>query len=148
MAKCAHVFWTIAALMVLTPSAHAEAWRQLTLTVAGIDPARGGLLHVYVFDERGFPVDHSLALKSYAHAPDNTETSWILDVPADRPFALKVHHDQDGNHKITKNWLGLIPVEGLGFSAGAKLNFGPPAFSEAQMNWPISATAHIQMQYP
>jgi len=53
------------------------------------------------------------------------------DVP--EVFAIKVHHDEDGTGQVSKNWTGIIPSEGLGFSNNARVRFGPPNFKQAKL---------------
>lgn len=43
-------------------------------------------------------------------------------------YAVTVHHDEDGDGKLQRNFLGL-PLEGYGFSNNASTMFGPPSFS-------------------
>ncbi|HEX5514928.1 MAG TPA: DUF2141 domain-containing protein, partial [Gammaproteobacteria bacterium] len=43
---------------------------------------------------------------------------------------LAVIHDENMNGKLDTNWLG-IPIEGYGFSSGAKASMGAPSFNAA-----------------
>ncbi len=45
-------------------------------------------------------------------------------------YAVASYHDENGNGKFDQTWIGL-PDEGLGFSNGAWIGFGAPAFDEA-----------------
>ena len=58
------------------------------------------------------------------------EMSFKFDIDIDA-FAFKILHDEDKSGEVSKNWTGIIPSEGLGFSNGAKLGFGPPGFDAA-----------------
>lgn len=122
-------------------------WTELTLTIDEIESKRGGEMFVYVFLEDGFPLEHEKALKHYRFNVTRQTHQLIVDVP-DAPFALKVHHDEDMSGTITKNWIGLYPVEGLGFSSGAKIGFGPPSFEEAVMHIPDDKKTRLPMIYP
>ncbi len=136
-------------MLVVSPTgARAETWQSLALTVTGIEADRGGRLQFFVFLEDGFPKKHNKALKSYVKPVSGGEMTISLEVPADVPFAVKVHHDEDGNNKVTKNWTGIFPKEGLGFSAGAKMSPMPPTFGEAKMTAPAVNTISIHMRYP
>jgi len=44
-------------------------------------------------------------------------------------YALAIFHDENGNNKLDKNWLG-IPKEDIGFSNARMKTFGPPQFEE------------------
>lgn len=70
-----------------------------------------------------------------------------IQVP-DKPFAIKVHHDEDSSGTVTKDWTGFIPAEGLGFSSGAQLRFGPPSFDDAVMTLPNDGKIEINIIYP
>ena len=43
-------------------------------------------------------------------------------------YAVAVFHDENDNHRLDTNFLGL-PVEGYGFSNNAAISLGPPAFA-------------------
>ena len=45
-------------------------------------------------------------------------------------YAVASYHDENGNGEFDRTWVGL-PDEGLGFSNGAWIKLGPPAFEEA-----------------
>ena len=45
-------------------------------------------------------------------------------------YAVASYHDENGNGEFDRTWIGL-PDEGLGFSNGAWIKLGPPAFEEA-----------------
>lgn len=119
----------------------------MTLTVEGIEPARGGEVHVYVFLGQGFPIKHEKAVKRYRFEVTTATYSLPIEVP-DVPFAIKVHHDEDRSGGVTKNWTGVLPAEGLGFSSGARMGLGPPSFKEAAMNRPESGVGSVSVRYP
>lgn len=52
------------------------------------------------------------------------------DIP-DGTYAISVFHDEDGNGKLTTNFLG-IPKEAYGASNNAKALFGPPKWKNAK----------------
>lgn len=122
-------------------------WKELNLSVTGIEPDRGGVLSVMVFLEDGFPKDHSKAIKRYELPTNSTSSSVAIDVPQSM-FALKVHHDEDRSGQITKNWTRFMPAEGLGFSSGARVRFGPPSFEAAKLSYPETGELTIPMIYP
>lgn len=122
-------------------------WKALTLNITGIDLNRPGEIVVMVFQEDGFPKDHQKALKKYHITPQEPRHQLSIEVP-DGKFALKVHHDEDKSGTMTKNWTGFIPSEGVGFSSGAKVKFGPPSFKAAQMELPESGEVSVTIIYP
>ncbi|NQU56818.1 MAG: DUF2141 domain-containing protein [Rhodospirillales bacterium] len=139
----------LAAIVFATPGdVGAETWQPLTLHVNGIEAGRGGQLQFFIFLKDGFPIKHDKALKTYIRPVSGSDITITVQVPADLPFALKVHHDEDANYKVSKNWTGIFPVEGFGFSAGAKMSMGTPKFPDARMTFPKNNTVTIPMRYP
>jgi len=68
------------------------------------------------------------------------KTTVCIAVQAPGAYALTVYHDQDGNRKFNKNFLG-IPVEPYGVSNNPKILVGPPSFEEATFNVPSTGTS-------
>lgn len=122
-------------------------WNELEVTVDGIDFKRGGTVNLYIFSSAGFPTKHEEALKNYQFTVEATSHTVVISVP-NTSFALKVHHDEDDSGTITKNWTGLIPAEGLAFSSGAKLMFGPPSYKQAAMIYPDNDQTKLEIIYP
>jgi len=131
----------------ITTKAFSMTWTSITLTINNIDFERGGEISVYVFTDDDFPVKHNKALKRFRFDVSSTVAEIEIQVP-DVPFAIKAHHDEDFSGTVTKNWTGFIPAEGLGFSSGAKLGFGPPSFKDAVMTIPENAKTEINLTYP
>ena len=102
---------------------------------------------IYVFLENGFPIQHDQSIKQYRINVTKKVEQIDVEVPNSK-FALKVHHDEDLSGKVTKNWTGIFPAEGLGFSSGAKISFGPPSFKQAAMTLPNDKVTQIFMMYP
>jgi len=48
-------------------------------------------------------------------------------------YAVQAHHDANNNGLIDTNVIG-IPSEGIGFSRGAPMRFGPPQFADAAVS--------------
>lgn len=144
-------YYLCALLFIQSLAAAAEEinmnWQALTLNITNIDVNRPGEIVVMVFQEDGFPKDHQKALKKYHFDPLDSHHQLSIQVP-DKKFALKIHHDEDKSGTMTKNWTGFIPAEGVGFSSGAKVKFGPPSFKAAQMELPESGEVSIAIIYP
>lgn len=110
---------------------------KILIEVSGIDVERGGNLIVLVFSSDGFPVKHEKAFLTQTTEISGERMSFAFNapVPAYAELAFKVLHDQDANNKVTKNWTGIWPAEGLGFSNGTKMRaVGPPGFEEAKLS--------------
>ena len=110
---------------------------KISIEVSGIDVERGGNLIVLVFGSDGFPVKHEKAFLTQTTKVSGDRMSVAFNAPAPSyaEMAFKVLHDQDANNKVTKNWTGIWPAEGLGFSNGARMRaVGPPGFDDAKLS--------------
>lgn len=105
----------------------------LKVEVKGIDPKKGGQVIVFIFSKKGFPKLHSEAIARSVQLAEKENLFFdFADVPEE--FAIKVLHDEDQNGEVTKNWTGLIPKEGLGFSKDQKIGiFGPPKYENCKL---------------
>jgi uncharacterized protein (DUF2141 family) len=57
-------------------------------------------------------------------------TLMLKDV-ADGEYAVSLFHDENGSGKLDRNAFGM-PIEPVGFSMGARGNFGPPPYERAK----------------
>lgn len=124
-------------LFSLTSNAGLAQEEKISIEVSGIDVERGGNLIVLVFGSDGFPVKHEKAFLIQTTKVSGDRMSFALNAPAPSyaEMAFKVLHDQDANNKVTKNWTGIWPAEGLGFSNGARMRaVGPPGFDDAKLS--------------
>lgn len=122
--------------LFFTPTVLLAEPQSIIVEVSDIDVDRGGNLIVLVFGTAGFPVEHDKALSAQTQPVSAARMTFTLDVPAPShaELAFKVLHDQDSNGKVTKNWTGIWPQEGLGFSNGARMHsLGPPKFDDAKI---------------
>lgn len=102
------------------------------IRIKGIDTNRPGQILVMLFQEDGFPKQHEKALEIRPYPATDAERSVVFEnVP--EHFAIKVLHDEDEDGKVTKNWTGILPKEGLGFSKGARITFKAPSFASARL---------------
>lgn len=53
-----------------------------------------------------------------------------LQTPGAGVYAIAVYHDENGNKKFDKSWIG-IPTEGYGFSNDPSVFLAPPSLDEA-----------------
>ena len=54
-----------------------------------------------------------------------------LTAPEPGTYAVAIYHDENGNAKFDKNWIG-IPNEGYGISNNPTTFLGPPSFEQAK----------------
>jgi uncharacterized protein (DUF2141 family) len=57
--------------------------------------------------------------------------SVCLTAPVPGIYAVAIYHDENGNEKFDKTWIGL-PDEGYGISNNPKIFLSAPAFDEAK----------------
>lgn len=122
-------------IIFFTSSVCFAAEENITLEVNGINAGKGGNLVVLVFGSEGFPVNHEKALLSQITKVSAERMTFTFNSPSTDELAFKVLHDEDSNNKVTKNWTGIWPREGLGFSNGAAMSaVGPPGFDAAKIS--------------
>ena len=141
------VIFMLTCYAILSPEVYSMEWKKTNLIVNEIEHKRGGDICVYIFLEEGFPIKHEKALKQFCFNATSTTMQTNIQTP-DKSFAIKIHHDEDSSGAVTKNWTGFIPAEGLGFSSGAKLGFGPPSFDDAVITLPHDGNIEITIIYP
>jgi len=130
-----------------TMSGQANA-KSITIHVENIDTNKPGNLMILLYEQDGFPKEHAKAIDVNV-VPANKEKITVNFPSAPPEFAIKVLHDEDESGQVTKNWTGLIPAEGLGFSNDARLSFGPPKFKQAKVDLEqIKGSLTIKMIYP
>jgi len=120
----------------------------ITVQVNNINSTKPGNILVMLYAKDGFPKDHGKALQiEVIPAVVKQMSVSFSSVPAE--FAIKILHDEDKNGEVTKNWTGIIPAEGLGFSNGAVLRFGPPSFNKAKLTLSkVFSPLSIDIIYP
>ncbi|MBV1907993.1 MAG: DUF2141 domain-containing protein [Kangiellaceae bacterium] len=107
--------------------------KTLTVEISGIDPIRGGNIIVLLFKDKGFPKNHQSAVSTQNQRASVDTLSFTFDINVDE-LAIKILHDEDENGKVTKNWTGIIPKEGLGFSNKQTIGFtGPPSYKKSKI---------------
>lgn len=127
--------------------------KDIRIQVTDIDVKRSGQIMVMLFGEEGFPKNHSKAISTSIKGASSSTLNFVFSVGLD-VFAIKVLHDENGDKQVTKNWTGILPAEGLGFSNGAKIRlgpirFGPPSFNDAKLHLKdVHTPLNINILYP
>ncbi|NEQ65484.1 MAG: DUF2141 domain-containing protein [Symploca sp. SIO2D2] len=123
--------------------------REIVVEVDGVESSRPGNIIVFLFSEDGFPKKHDRAISMKSRRADQSSYRFTFELPVEE-FAIKVLHDEDEDGKVTKNWTGIIPAEGLGFSNGQTLGpFGPPSFRKSKLSASEEKTLEkIEVVYP
>jgi len=122
--------------------------KDIVIHVENIDIRLPGHIMVMLYERDGFPKNHAKAIAINVIPVTNEKViTRFTSVPAE--FAIKILHDEDETGQVTKNWTGIMPAEGLGFSNGARIRFGPPKFKNAKLNLEDSHNPiTIMMIYP
>ncbi|TBR42039.1 DUF2141 domain-containing protein [Marinomonas agarivorans] len=122
--------------------------KEVTVRITNIDVKRSGSITLMLFSSEGFPKDHSKAVMIEKKIASKSTLEFPLTINLET-FALKVLHDENDDGQVTKNWTGIFPAEGLGFSNGAKIRFGPPSFKKAKLGLnDITDSIDIALIYP
>jgi len=121
---------------------------EITIHVSAIEPTRGGTLYVMLFAKDGYPKKHAKALEVLSVPASGSEMNFSFKTDRD-DVAVKIHHDEDDNGKVTKNWTGIYPAEGLGFSMGQRVKMtGAPSYRKSKiLKADYGKTVEIEMRY-
>lgn len=122
---------------------------EIKIKVTGINIKRGGNIIVMIFGEKGFPKVHKQAFSALTKRA-NKETLDFKFTLSINEIAVKVLHDENGDGKVTKNWTGIYPKEGLGFSNGQRISMtGPPTYNKSKLSKDqFKAELKIPVRYP
>ena len=135
-------FAALVALLFLTlwvpmqsPSAQTAETATLTVRVTGARNNKGRIGVTLFRNAQGFPDDASQAFRQQSVDIDAKTMSAQLtfkDLPQGT-YAVSVLHDENGNGKMDKNFVG-IPKEGYGASNNPKKKRRTPTFDEAKFS--------------
>jgi uncharacterized protein (DUF2141 family) len=125
------VLWTASTPIL----AQTQDTSQLTVRITGARNTKGQIGVTLFQDAQGFPDDTSKAIRQQSVEIDpNTMSAQVTfkDL-AQGTFAVSVLHDENGNGKMDKNFMG-IPKEGYGASNNPKKQRRAPTFDEAKFS--------------
>ena len=123
------------ALAQRDPSGHYEAPTDgqplctLKIHVTGFRNAKGRAGGTVFASPQGWPEDTSKAVVHGGFAIENEQATETFQLPAGK-YAIAVIHDENGNHKLDRNFLG-IPREGFGFANNPRVMMSAPSFQSA-----------------
>jgi len=122
--------------------------KDIVVHIENIAKEKQGNIMVMLYGNEGFPKDHAKAI-SVKVMPAITDKMTVIFSLVPAEFAIKILHDEDETGQVTKNWTGIIPAEGLAFTNGAKLNFGPPSFDRAKVKLAdVNSAISMKIIYP
>jgi uncharacterized protein (DUF2141 family) len=121
--------------------------RRVVVTVRGFRNRAGALRVKLVADGEGFPGSDTHSAAKRRVPIGSTEVRVTFDGVAPGGYAVVALHDEDDDGTLDRSRLGL-PTEGVGFSSGARMRFGPPTFEEARFELGArDAELAVDLQY-
>lgn len=78
-----------------------------------------------------FPTKSSNATHKRLVKPENQRATIVYENIPYGTYALTVHHDEDSNNKMNRNFIGY-PTEGFGLSNNPRIYFSVPKFDECK----------------
>jgi uncharacterized protein (DUF2141 family) len=118
-------------LLAQPVSAPAPPRGTIAVTVSGVRHTRGSLRVKLVGSGEGFPGSDAHVVAKRRVAADGPGARFAFESVPYGEYAVVCLHDADDDAELDRGPLGL-PAEGLGFSSGARVRFGPPDFEEAR----------------
>ena len=120
---------------------------RLQVVVSGLRAASGNVTIMLYGDNRQDFLKKGGRLVRIRVPAQAGDVRVCVPAPAPGSYALSLYHDEDGNKKLTKNWLGL-PTEGYGFSRDAAVSYRLPELEEAVFTaLPGDTPVPITMRY-
>jgi uncharacterized protein (DUF2141 family) len=120
------------------PAANGQPLCTLRIHVTGFRNNQGDAGGTVFASADGWPEQNS---KSVVHGPFpivNGEANEEFHLPAGK-YAVAVIHDENRNHKLDRNFLG-VPKEGFGFANNPRVLLSAPSFEAAttQVSCPVT----------
>lgn len=105
----------------------------IVVEVEGLTNSQGQVYsHLYSeFDAQFFPTKSSNATFKRLVKPENNSAIIVFESIPYGVYALTVHHDEDSNNKMNRNFIGY-PTEGFGLSNNPRILFSVPKFEECK----------------
>jgi len=113
----------------------------IVITVVGIEEEEGGELQAGIFEEGNFPKVGLQTIGQRLQVNAGTMKVVFNKVPVGY-YGIAVFQDIDENQDLKTNVLGF-PTEPLGFSNDARIHFGPPPFSDAEIEVEEGKTLYL-----
>lgn len=113
----------------------------LTVTITGIQNNSGKLM-AEVYNSKGKFLKSAYKTTSTS-IKANTATVIFSDLPKS-DYTVMVYHDQNGNGKLDKNFIGM-PKEPVACSNNAKGFMGPPKYEDAKFTLVTDSKITIKM---
>lgn len=120
---------------------------RLQITVTGIHSAKGAITLMLYGDRDEDFLKKGMRLSRIRAPAQKGAITICMPVPVPGSYAISLYHDEDGNKKLTKNFLG-VPIEGYGFSRDAEISYRLPELDETVFTvMPGDTQIRITMRY-
>jgi len=125
----------------------APARGTVAVTVSGVRSREGSLRAKLVRSAEGFPGSDAYVVAKQRRPIEGESVRFVFEGLPYGEYAVVCLHDEDDDGALDRTLIGL-PAEGVGFSSGARIRYGPPGFEEArfELAGPELELA-IEMQY-
>jgi uncharacterized protein (DUF2141 family) len=120
-----------ALLAVMTAGVVSDAASNaISVSVTGLRNDHGQVACTLFGSADGFPTKPEKAMARQFVKIAGSSASCVFDNLQPGSYALAVMHDENGNGKLDKNFIGM-PTEGFGASRDARGTMGPPKWDDA-----------------
>ena len=122
--------------------------QKVVVKVSNIEVTRGGDIIVFIFGKEGYPKVHDKALSMQRKSVSTNVMEFTFNIAVDE-MAIKVLHDENGDGKVTKDWTGIMPKDGLGFSNNQRISItGLPTYKKSKLSiGDIKKEVEIALRY-
>lgn len=132
---------------LLATAAEAQQGNTITVPVSGLRNNNGDVRCGLYNSAATFPNDGQQFQGIVAPIANQQATCTFTNVPPGT-YAVGLFHAENGQTKMRTGMFGM-PLDGYGFSRGATISMGPPAFSAAAYAYPGGATIWpVSITYP
>lgn len=133
------MFRTLSATLVLLLAAQAANAADLHVKVDGITQATGTLSAMLVNSAEAWDGKSEPVSRRRADITATGSIELVFDDLAPGDYAIRVMHDDNGNGKLDRNFVGM-PTEGYGFSNNPRV-MRAATFEEARFTVPAAGTS-------
>ncbi|MEX0361721.1 MAG: DUF2141 domain-containing protein [Allomuricauda sp.] len=104
------------------------AQNTISVEVSNI-PSAEGKVNIAVYNSETTFLKFEGVVKARSVEAKKGKVNLKLENIPEGEYALAIFHDENGNDKLDKNWLG-IPTEKVAFSRAKMKTFGPPSYRD------------------
>lgn len=123
------------AFMDVAPAKESSSGAKIVLEIEDFDNDDGLVIsHLYPKSNKDkYPTKPQFAIQRKTGKLSGKKTNIVFDNVPFGEYAVSVHHDENSNGKMDRNFLGM-PSEKYGFSNNPTITFSPPEFDECKID--------------